>query len=442
MSTATSWRARLYRFLFHYLDLYESRLEAFVVPLELALIGFGLWFAVRRFYGLAEGKGEMAIESVEMVVFLLLLGLLLSRYAVRVRGSRLGYAYERIVQRLTASHEEAAFRNFRDDILSVPLGGAPGRLAVKQHAAETWRDRAHSYAGMIAGQTARLLSVRSWLYLDNRWQERERDALSEWFTEFPSGLWIVPEDDAVSSQDHPAKGGYYCSIIVPMTRASWRSIRTGQRAADLAELDREVLRRVATGLPSGAAAKESIRIDFLAYVHIHVPKLNTRSVRDEMRLLASSIQHLAFLLYAVYGANDEATSRWTFSVLCESSNRHMNSILHRLGFVQLRRHADGSETQRREARSYAGFSLFELRVEGGIGADAKAKDFVGILWSVVSLHAQHAAANAASKHATERSGRSPRDRSETELVSTDAVRAKGVSAATIDTDPGWHGEDG
>lgn len=384
MSGEISFLARLYRVLFHYRDLYESRMEAIVVPCELALIGFGLWLTFHR---LGEGR-EMAVESGEALVFVLLLLLLVSRYAVRVRGSRLGYAYERIMRKLAASQEDAAFQKFQDEIVRMPLGWSPGHVDGMGQAGESWRERAHVYAAKIAAETARLLSVRSWLFLDSRWQERERDSLGEWFRQFPAALWLLPEDDHWSPQDPAAAGGYYCSVIVPMTRASGRSIRKGQRATDLAELDTDVTRRVDSGAAPDPAPPAALAADLLAYVHIHVPKGGMRSTRAEMRLLAASVQHLGLFLYTMFGAGNAATSRWNFSILCESSNRHMSAILRRLGFTRLHREEDGSETQRQEARSYGGFALFEFRARDGQGEDANAGDFLVLLEKVVRLHAQ------------------------------------------------------
>jgi hypothetical protein len=93
---------------------------------------------------------------------------------------------------------------------------------------------------------------------------------------------------------------------------------------------------------------------------------------------------LAFLLRGLYGSREGFDSRWNFTLLCESSNRAMNRVLARLGFKPLKRERDGSSTQEREARSYAGFLLFELNVEKGRGDNDNARDFLLILKSLVS----------------------------------------------------------
>lgn len=377
-----------YRILYAYLELYETRFETLVATLEIGLIAYGIVAALRELRPRGEGSlatFKVAFESAEFVIFLLLLGIALSRLLVSIRRSKLGYVYPPI----GSSDDPNVIQGFQQRIESTPLGYAPGLLS-------NWYLQAQVVADTIAVQTASLLSMRSWFFIDRRWQSRERDSLAEWFKEFPAALWVIPETSAAESESidkpfvqHALSQGGYVSVIVPMTRHSGRSIRNGQRATDLAELDLALLEFFDE---SGAHTASA---DLLAYLHIHVPGPGGSRERDETKLLAASIQHLAFLLHGLYGADQDTMDRWNFSVLCESSNRSMNAVLERLGFARLIREPDGSETQRREARSYAGFTLFELKVSQGNCAIADGRLFLVMLRKMVDTIATQSKATAA-----------------------------------------------
>jgi hypothetical protein len=378
---------KLYQFLFRYRELYENRFEAIVGTLEIFLIGIGLLAALDRFLGAQQpremsGGWEMGLEFTELGIFLLLLLTALSRLFVTLRRGRLGYSYGNVVTKIK-DPEPDAIMEFYGQMKTVPLGHAPGLLA-------EWPEQLQYLADKIAHQTASLLSERSWFFRDEKWRAREQDSLSEWFGAFPASLWNVRESHGSRSDNAPAASGYY-SVMVPMTPQSARSIRKGQRATDLAELDKAAVAAFALDDRPGSDAAFR-RVDLLAYLHIYVP-FNAQ-LRDETRLLAVSIQHLSFLLYGMFGSSDGFVSRWNFTVLCESSNRGMNLVLKRLGFMPVVRERDGSETQAREARSYAGFRLFELKVDGGSSEHADARQFLVLLKSLVL---QHAASRSASK---------------------------------------------
>jgi hypothetical protein len=367
-----------YRFLYEYLELYESRFEAAVATIEIFLIAFGLWTTLKEVLASSREVGlsviTVAFESAEFLVFVLLMMTALSRLLVSVRRSTLGYSYDRALLKRGSNDEPEAFKHFLAKIEAVPIGYAPGLVP-------GWSGEIQYWADKIAVQTASLLSLRSWFSIDRRWQRRERDSLSEWFAEFPAALWVVPEsENPLPPGDRLCSG--YLSIVVPMTRHSARSIRKGQRATDLAELDLSIRERFI-----GNAARsdsEARGLDLLAYLHIHLPSSTAPQARDDTRLLAASIQHLAFLLQAIYGVScDDFVVNWNFSVLCESSNSRMNAILQQLGFVRLRRDRDGSEAQRREARSYAGFTLFELKVERGYCEEPEGRNLLVMLHKMV-----------------------------------------------------------
>lgn len=379
------WPAWPYKILYEYLELYENKFEAIVATIEILLIAFGLWTTLREVLGSHSEVGlatiQMAFESAEFVVFLLLLLTALSRFLVSIRRTKLGYAYDHILQTFGSGNEPEALRRFQEQVEAAPMGYAPGLLP-------GWSDQVQYLADKIAVQTASLLSLRSWFFIDRRWQRRERDSLSEWFKEFPAALWIVPEAEDAPAPKDPLSGGYL-SIVVPMTSHSGRSIRKGQRATDLAELDLSILERF--GDNAGQSASEARGLDLLAYLHIHLPSPEAPQARDDTRLLAASIQHLAFLLHAIYGASGDAfMDNWNFAVLCESSNRRMNVILQELGFVRIERKPDGSDTQRREARSYAGFTLFELNVERGYCEEPEGRHLLVMLRKMVLAFAKPA----------------------------------------------------
>lgn len=353
----------VYKALYSYLEHYENKYESIVATVEIVLIAYGLVVSLRELahHKLGGVTVQMAFESAEFVIFMLLLLTALSRYVVSIRLSKLGYAYDRLLKMLGTSEDPDTFLRFQQLIESASQGHAPGLATPRFPLAQVMADT-------IAVQTASFLSMRSWFFLDRRWQSRERDSLAEWFKEFPAALWVIPEAAARGlpsgpGDQHALSRGGYVSVIVPMTRHSARSIRNGQRATDLAELDPAVVQRF--GARGATVGVEVERIELLAYLHIHVPAPKDARQRDDTKLLAASIQHLAFLLHGIYGAHADAMDRWNFSLLCESSNRGMNTVLQRLGFVRLEREADGSETQRKEARSYAGFTLFELNVNQG-----------------------------------------------------------------------------
>jgi hypothetical protein len=289
-----------------------------------------------------------------------------------MRRTRLGYSYRKLVKMVNDPQPDSIQRLYQL-VKSVGWGYAPGLRP-------GWQDRLGGIAKRIAHQTAGLLSERSWFLRDKKWRAREEESLSVWFKAFPACLWKLPATEGRKAAKGSWTSGYF-SVIVPMTHQSARSIRRGWRATDLAEIEpkaAQVFRAEGAG-PAG----DLDRVELLAYLHIYAPPAS-RNDQDEVRLFAASVQHLAFLLRGLYGSREGYEKRWNFTLLCESSNRAMNRVLARLGFKPLKRERDGSSTQEREARSYAGFLLFELKVEGGRGDNDNAKDFLLTLGNLVS----------------------------------------------------------
>jgi hypothetical protein len=380
MNDAEAIGARLYRFLYRYRETYATRFEAFVLVLEIVLIVLGLTLSVVHvFEDHPDGPRtparmwEMAHDFSEVPVFVVLLLLALSRSIVKLRTLRLGYAYEPAVALLEGTDPEKRRRFFKA-IEAVPIGQAPGMNP-------EWAEHYPYYADKIAHQTASLLSVRSWLLRDEQWRSREQDSLSDWFKVFPAGLWQCAPSP--TSQDLPTEAGYF-SVAIPMTPQSARSLRRGLRATDMAEVDPAAIR--AFRLDRGPTDAPLRRAELLAYLHIHVPQAN--ETRDDLLLLAASFQHLAYLLFGLFGVEGDYCERWNFNLLCESSNQKMNLVLRSMGFAPVVRERDGSETQEREARSYAGFLLFELKVDEGNCDEGNALSFLNLLRRLVAEHAK------------------------------------------------------
>ncbi len=375
--------ARLYGFLYRYRETYASRFEASVLVLEIGLISVGLGLSIVNWIGAeaAEHHGsghtlEVMHDFFEVPVFVVLLLLAVSRVIVKLRTLKLGYSYAEAVALLKDS-TAASNRRFHDLIRAKPIGRTPASDA-------DWPVQIPEHASRIARQTASLLSIRSWLLRDEQWRSREQDALVDWFGIFPHSLWLVPQPPAASdvAASHSSDAGYF-SVIVPMTPQSMRSLRQGRRATDMAEIHQPTIRTFR--LDRKPTDPMVPRADLLAYLHIHVPRGD--EARDDTMLIAASFQHLAYLLLGLFGAEGDFTGRWHFTVLCESSNDRMNVVLRGVGFVPVERERDGSETEAREARSYAGFLLFELVVEAGVGRGGEATAFLGLLRHFVEQHA-------------------------------------------------------
>lgn len=381
--------ARLYRFLYRYRETYATRFEAYVLVLEIVLIVIGLALSIAQaFEEHAAGpmtsslKWEMAHDLVEVPVFLVLLTLALSRAIVKIRTRRLGYDYDAAVALLEDGDPEKR-RRFFDAIEAVPMGQAPGLNP-------EWTDHYPYYADNIAHQTASLLSVRSWLLRDEQWRSREQDSLSDWFNVFPASLWqcAASVPTRPTSPNRPSEAGYF-SVVVPITPQSARSLRRGLRATDMAEVDPAAVRAFTLARRPEIPAPR--RVEFIAYLHIHVP--DASEAREDLLLLAASFQHIAYLIFGLFGADDDC-KRWTFDVLCESSNEKMNLVLRSMGFEPVVRARDGSETQEREARSYAGFLLYELKVDAGMCDNRNGLSFLNLLRRLVAEHARRQAAAA------------------------------------------------
>ena len=359
--------ARIYRLLFAYFELYESRFEALIAPIELVLISIGFYSTFRRWR--VEGTmdtTEKLYEGAEMTIFVLLALTVVSRILIRRRKSKLGYAYGALKTRVT--QDDGHVEQLRQLVRDTPIGHAPGLDP-------DWEDRIPRLAKLIADQASRKLSWRLWLGSDVRWASRERESLSAWFSDFPLSLWQLPAQAGPNGE--ASAGGDYFSIVVPMTRPSRRSIRKGHRATDMAEIPALLRERFAAS-PHAAAGGLPMpeRLDLLAYLHIHVPGPDADEPADDSRLLMASVQHLAFMLHWLHGTRLAQKNSWNFTVLCESSNGELNAILKRLGFSAVQREHDGAEGHRFDAHSYAGFALFELVVENGNCENPDAEHFL------------------------------------------------------------------
>ena len=370
---------RVYGAFYSYRELYENVFEVIVGTFEIFLIAFGLGLAAHEFLDDSHRMGgfEEAHIIGELFIFALLSLLTLSRLVVVARTRRLGYTYRIPVGELERPDADTR-RQFFAAVAQVPLGHPPCL-------SNDWTEQLPYLSEKIAHQTASLLSIRSWFLQDDQWRSREQEALGDWFTAFPASLWHIADGTA----SPPGPTGYY-SVTVPMTAKSARSIRRGQRATDMAEVEPAVVKAFSfSPLPEATGPR---RVDLIAYLHIHVPEGD--EPRDDTVLLASSFQHLAFLLLGLFGCGDGFEQRWTFTVLCESSNHEMNMVLQSIGFVQLKRERDGSKAQTLEARSYAGFMLFELKVDNGQCEEGDARALLELLRQLVIRLAKRGQADA------------------------------------------------
>ncbi len=324
----------------------------------------------------AMTMAEAIHQTMEAPIFFLLLLLSGSRYIVAMRKGRLGYDYRRAAEVLREADPKNT-QEFFDGLRRVPVGSAPGWPPLESV-------DLLGKAKDIAHRTASLLSIRSWQLRDERWRAREQRALADWFNDFGATLWQI---DVPPPAGRPASGSTYYSVVVPMTPRSAQSIRSGFRSTDMAEIDAEAMKAFALEV---TPTKVPIhRVDFLAYLHLHVPVDEER--QDDSYLLAASCQHLAFLLFGLFGADPKFERRWNFSVLCESSNREMGTVLQSMGFVPVVRHREDAPQQKFEARSFAGFLLFELRIDEGRSVESDAHAFLNLLKHLVREHAKRSA---------------------------------------------------
>jgi hypothetical protein len=354
-----------YRPIYWYRENYE-RFEAWVIVFELSLIGVGLWAVLTEIRDETmehvfrlKFAAEHFKDILEVAIFAVLLMSGVSRLVVAARRSNLGYTYKKIADVIDSYGGTDAADVLYEKVEKVSwtcgsapgLGGKPGSLL--------------PHVKAIAARTATLLSVRSFHFLDERWKKREQDSLGEWFEACPAALWRVDLDEGAQRIGGAAERfsypGYY-SVIVPMTRKSKRSIQLGQKATDLAEIDRDASDVIA-GRFNGADRPE--RLELLAYLQVHLPRNPTETTAPEL-LFAASMQHLAYLLARFYGTGSDFRTRWNFSILCEAANRRHSQVLEKLGFTELRLKAhERSHEPISPGRSYAGFSLFELEVMNG-----------------------------------------------------------------------------
>ena len=364
----------LYRPLYWYRDHYEH-FEPLIIAVEIALILYGLdvtyqqeirkldfhfkdlisWhFADQHFFLFFEFTWEHSKDLGEFFIFVVLGISGISRLLISLRGHALGYTYKEIERLL---HGKLDIDAVYAQVKLAPWGSSP--------VGENDANALSNYAGTIANRTSALLSLRTYHFRDNQWLTRDHDSLLDWFTAFPAALWrLVPEgksdDEAPSHPPVDESSGYY-SVIVPTTAASAKHIRRGQKATDLAEIDP----KIADAFAIKSIDSDSSRVEFLAYVQLHVPRHRREKVAEEL-LFATSIQHLVFLLHGIYGAADGFRAKWNFVIFCEAANSRHGRVLEHLGFVGLEEKAhERSEQPTGPGKSYAGFQLFEFKIAGG-----------------------------------------------------------------------------
>jgi hypothetical protein len=371
----------LYRWLYWYRDHYEV-IEPVIILTELVLISYGLqheWqtdirdhFAVRQLYDLGFIKDHFNNFG-DFFIFVILGISAVSRLLIALRGNALGYAYTKI-GRIVDFSGNLDIDDVYARVKSAPWGSPPGPGGDKSSLL--------AYAEAIAARTSALLSVRTFRLPDKEWLARERDSLVEWFEAFPAALWrLVPEAKAggPTPQTSSERAGYY-SVIVPTTLASARAIRRGQKATDLAEVNHNVA-DVFAGKPLDASSLGVV--EFVAYLQLHIPRDAKDQLAEEL-LFAASLQHVAYLLYRLYGVKGDFRAKWSFVIQCEAANTRHGRVLKRLGFVELQHRAhERSDAPLRPGKSYAGFRLFEIQVVGGQpfgdSDEADARKFINLI---------------------------------------------------------------
>ncbi len=327
-------------------------------------------------------------ELLELLVFVLLLTVTLSRLVTALRRGGLGYKFYHLIGRRDQEGDLDIAAHY-EVIKHLAWGGLP-----LDHT-KRWQE----FADAIANQSAKLLSERSLFLRDTRWMRRERETFGEWFRALPAALWRVPVTDAESAATpaNAAKPNGYMSVIVPVTRVSWRSISRGWRATDLAEVDRDAMEAL---LQKRQQVPFRNDVYLLAYLHIYCEprELPDPPPLEESRLIGASLQHLAYMLFRFFGNdNKKARQRWTFVIICESANRYHSNLLERLGFTPVEvPDTERSRTVRRHARSFADFPLYEFVVREGepISAEqADAQRFLVLLEELVLAYTQREAAS-------------------------------------------------
>jgi hypothetical protein len=371
---------RIYAFFYRIGESFEGRFGAYFTLFEITLILLGVVNAiadVRSRYLSVRGESNRADGMLlvglvveqwrvigDILIFACLLGLALSRVLTALRRRYLGYYIP------SSDHSDVLFAKVK-----ALEWGFPPLLGTHTH---SFRIR---FAEAIAKQTSVALSIRvSGGLRDKRWMQREREHLDRWFSTYPDVLWKIPLGSDYHSND---VGGYF-SVLLPITDDSRRSIQKGTLATDMADIDRDVL----TSISSVPRVALESQLNILAYLHIFCPEQSKERIDSDL-LAASSFQHLAHLLYTIYGNEGNFLHNWNFSIMCESANRSQDFFLMGLGFSPVQqRTIETSRASTLSARSYGDFRLFEfdavLGHASGSGDRVDATRFLELLQDLVS----------------------------------------------------------
>jgi hypothetical protein len=381
--TAFAILGGIYSVLYKFGEIFESRFEIYLGFGELILVLFGLVAATadvrgrllgmpaisdpaERFHAWLDILGEHWRDPFEALIFLVLALLTSSRVLTALRRRYLGYYFA------SSLHSDQLFMK----IIATDFGSPP----LSQKNTPTLR---LGFAEAIAGQTAALLSLRSFLGRDVRWVQRERDHLDRWFRDCPNSLWRVP----LTGQERQTTYSGYFSVIIPISDKSWSDIRSATVPTDVADIDHKAL------VSESEEGLDKRQLKFLAYLQVFCADQHESGL-DKDLLAATSFQHLAHLLFLRYGAAGDFWRNWQFAIMCESANRTMDKFLTGLGFGPVQRPViESSRASTLPARSWADFKLFEFKASQGeasdVGDRVDAGHFLELLQDLVKRYATH-----------------------------------------------------
>jgi hypothetical protein len=331
--------------------------ERFDLALSLGEIAVALLAFLRLAYSLLYGGEAEWAEYFETFLLLLLTFSILARFFVRRRQKSLGYLSDPLLEKnkikLGLTGVDTLFSALRKLKASSSFEGAIVTPA-----------DADSVYDAIAQASASVFSPRTYHQPDAEWRRMEKLYLKEWHAQFSAAIWHAPPDNG----DRDPACGYF-SVIVPITRDSWRKVSKGHLSTMLVSVDTSVF-----GPARGERNKRTeAPLYLLAYCVVYAAgTARNDAPPNQLHLVYTGVEHLAFLLNTLGHASPQ-----NVNVICESSGDIFDATLFALGFDAVRPDRDdppagflswlsssfrglvhGSDI--RVVKSPAGFKLFQL----------------------------------------------------------------------------------